>query len=95
VSTVIADGIVGYRIAMTSSHARPQESEGLPSYRVGQRQSSPILLLGIAMCWVIVALICDLALHMSWRLIPTIFALGVGLLYLRSAGAGYLHSDRS
>jgi hypothetical protein len=47
------------------------------------------------MCWVIVALICDLALHMSWRLIPTIFALGVGLLYLRSAGAAYLKSNRA
>jgi len=92
---VITDGIVGYRIAMTPSRARPQESEGSPSYRVGQRQSSPILLLGLAVLWMIVALICDLALHMSWRLIPTIFALGVGLLYLRSAGAAYLEGNRA
>lgn len=44
----------------------------------------------MAFAWLAVGIISFVALHAAWRLIPGVFALGVGLLYLRGAAGAYL-----
>ncbi|MEX6430088.1 MAG: hypothetical protein ACYCWN_06290 [Ferrimicrobium sp.] len=78
---------------MTPSHARPKPVDQ-SSYRVGRRDTAPLLLVALAVLWIAVAAVCEAALHASWRLIPSMVALGIGLLYLRGAGGAYLRRMR-
>jgi hypothetical protein len=44
--------------------------------------------------WLAVAVVIFLALHTGWRLIAAIFCIGVGLFFLRGAGATLLRRER-
>ena len=53
--------------------------------QVGRRPSPPGLLFGIAAMWIAVGVAALVALHATWKLVPGVVFIGVGLLYLRGA----------
>jgi hypothetical protein len=57
--------------------------DGTP--QVGRHPSPPLLLFAIAAMWILVGVIALVALSATWRLIPGIVFIGLGLLYLRGA----------
>ncbi len=77
---------------MTPSHARPDLNG--QQYAVGRRNASPAFLMGLSLIWVLAALVCGVYLHASWRLVPTVVASGIAVLYLRSAAGAYLRRSR-
>jgi hypothetical protein len=77
---------------MTPSHARPELFSA--SYTVGRRNTPPLVLMALAVMWLAAGVVCEMYLHASWRLIPTIVACGVGVLYLRAATGAYLRTGR-
>jgi hypothetical protein len=44
--------------------------------------------------WIAVGVIAIISLTASWRLVPGIVCIGVGLLFLRGAGATVIRRDR-
>ncbi|MGH9125470.1 MAG: hypothetical protein ACRDZ8_12205 [Acidimicrobiales bacterium] len=77
--------------------APPRLPKGLDPDRpsiVGRRPSSPAFLLVVGVMWLAVGVIIFVALHTGWKLIPAIFSIGVGLFFLRGAGATVLRRDR-
>ncbi|MFC0080754.1 hypothetical protein ACFFRE_01100 [Aciditerrimonas ferrireducens] len=73
-----------------SSARRADRAGSSPGYRVGRQRSDPRFLALVALAWLAVGVVSFVALHASWRLVPGVFALGVGLLYLRGAAGAYL-----
>ena len=76
---------------------KPRLPKGLDPERpavIGRRPSNPAFLLLVALMWLAVGAIIFFALHTGWRLIPAIFSIGVGLFFLRGAGATVLHRER-
>jgi len=65
-----------------------------PSVRIGRRPSSVGLLFAIGLMWAIAGVWALVSLHVSWRLIPGIVFIGIGLLYLRAAAATLLRRSR-
>ena len=63
-------------------------------FLVGRRESNPILLGIVAIMWIVVGAVCGLYLHASWRLIPAILSLGIGLAFLRGAAGAYVRRMR-
>jgi hypothetical protein len=61
---------------------------------VGRRPSSPAFLLFVAIMWLAVGVVMFLSLSTGWRLIPSIVAIGIGLLFLRGAGATVVRRER-
>jgi hypothetical protein len=61
---------------------------------IGRRPSSPAFLVLVAIMWIGVGVIAITSLNASWRLVPGIVCIGVGLLFLRGAGATVLRRDR-
>lgn len=61
---------------------------------IGRRPSSPGFLAVVAVMWIAVGVIVFVALKTGWRLIPSIIAVGIGLLFLRGAGATVLRRER-
>jgi hypothetical protein len=56
-----------------------------PTPQVGKRPSNPFLLFGVAGSWIIVGVVIWTTFTATWRLIPAVVAVGVGLLFLRGA----------
>jgi hypothetical protein len=61
---------------------------------VGRRPPSVVLLAIVAVMWMAVAVVLFLSLSTSWKLVPVIIAFGIGLLFLRGAGATVLRRER-
>jgi hypothetical protein len=61
---------------------------------VGRRPSDPRMLLAIAVSWLAVGIIMLVGLHASWKLVPAIFSIGVGMLYMRGALGTVIHKER-
>jgi hypothetical protein len=64
-----------------SSKGKKPSEEIAP--QVGRRPSPPGLLFAIAGMWIAVGIIALVALSATWKLIPGIVFIGIGLLYLR------------
>jgi hypothetical protein len=64
------------------------------SAQVGRRPSSVPFLFAVGAMWVVVGIVALVSLHASWRLVPGIVFIGVGLLYLRAAAATSLRRSR-
>lgn len=54
-----------------------------PLPQVGKRPSPPGFLLAIGLFWIAASIVMVFALHSSWKLVPVVVGLGVGMLYLR------------
>ena len=65
--------------------SRPQSRNDDRTPQVGRRPSSPAMLFAIAAMWIVVGVIALVVLSASWKLIPGVVFIGVGLLYLRGA----------
>jgi len=61
--------------------------------QVGKRPSNPLFLFTVALAWLAAGAIAYFGLHRTWRLIPVICFVGVGLLYLRGAAGSYLRRE--
>jgi Flp pilus assembly protein TadB len=61
---------------------------------IGRRPSSPGFLAVVAVMWMAVAVVLFLTLNSSWKLVPVIVAFGIGVLFLRGAGATVLRRER-
>ncbi len=53
--------------------------------QVGRRPSPPVFLFVIALSWVLAGIVALVALSASWKLVPGIVFIGIGLMYLRAA----------
>ncbi|MBV9411648.1 MAG: hypothetical protein JO148_08630, partial [Acidimicrobiia bacterium] len=51
----------------------------------GKRPSNPAFLVLLALVWIAAGVYAIVALSASWKLIPGIFFIGVGILFLRGA----------
>ena len=67
-----------------------------PLLQPGRRPTSPGLLLAVALMWIAAGVVDLVALRASWKLVPGIVFIGIGLLYLRGAAATVARrADRS
>jgi hypothetical protein len=53
--------------------------------RPGKRPSRPGFLLVLSLAWIACGVYAIVALNSSWKLIPGIFFIGVGVLFIRGA----------
>jgi len=58
-----------------------------PPLQPGRRPSSPGFLLLVSLMWIGSGVVALVALHASWKLVPGIVFVGIGLLFLRGAAA--------
>jgi hypothetical protein len=56
-----------------------------PHFQPGRRPTSPAFLLLLALTWIAAGVVDLVALDASWKLIPGIVFVGIGLLFLRGA----------
>jgi hypothetical protein len=69
---------------------------GEPMPQVGRRPSSPGLLFAVAGMWVLAGIIIWTQFNVSWKLIPAVVSVGIGLLFLRGASQTVQrHDDRA
>jgi hypothetical protein len=59
----------------------------LPLGQVGKRPSNPGFLALLAAVWIACGVVALVGLHASWKLVPGIVFIGIGLLFLRGAAA--------
>lgn len=59
------------------------------AYQVGHQRSDPRLLALVAAAWIVVGIVILVGMHAGWKLVPGVFALGVGMLFLRGAVGGF------
>lgn len=68
---------------------KAQPAKGRPDddrvAQVGRRPSPPALLFVIAIAWIACGIVALVALSVSWKLVPGIVFIGIGILYLRAA----------
>ena len=72
--------------------ARPRPAETPPG-QVGRRPSNPGFLMVVGLVWVAAGIYALFALTASWKLIPAIVFIGVGLFFIRGAAATYVRHD--
>jgi len=77
-----------------SKRNRPdrEPSQGPP--QVGRRPSSPGFLLTVAIAWIASGIVALVRLKASWKIIPGIVFIGVGILFLRGAAATVLRREQ-
>jgi hypothetical protein len=81
----------GNRSARPAPARRAPDSTG----QVGRRPSSPVWLLTIAVAWIACGIVALVALDASWKFVPGIVFIGIGLFFLRGAAATIVrHSER-
>jgi hypothetical protein len=78
--------------AAASPPARPAKAE--EPVQVGRRPSSSGFLLLVGVMWLAVGVVMIFTLTASWRFVPGIVSLGIGLMFLRGAGATELRRER-
>jgi hypothetical protein len=61
--------------------------------RVGRRPSPPGFLIAIGAAWIICGVIELVALQASWRFVPGIFFIGVGIFFLRGAATTVMRRE--
>ena len=61
---------------------------------IGRRPSSPGFLAIVAVMWLAVGVVVILTMQSTWKLVPAIVAIGIGLMFLRGAGATVLRRER-
>jgi hypothetical protein len=61
--------------------------------QVGRRPSSLSFLLLVAVMWLGVGVIVLTSMSADWHLIPGIFAIGIGLFFLKGAAASLVRRD--
>ena len=75
------------------SDPRKRDSEPqLP--QIGKRPSSPFRLLATGIVWIVCGIVALTSLSASWKFIPAIFFIGVGLLWLRGAALTLSRHER-
>ena len=57
---------------------------------VGRRAARPGFLLAVGLMWVVIGIVAGFILTASWKLVVVVVFIGIGLLYLRSAGLQFL-----
>jgi len=65
-----------------------------PVGQVGKKPSSPLMLFAIGLAWVVVGVIVLFTFHASWRIIPGVFAFGVGAFFIRGASTTVARHER-
>jgi hypothetical protein len=70
------------------------QARGPTPGRPGRRPSSPGFLLAVALVWIACGVAALVTLHASWKLVPGIVFIGVGLLFLRGAAATVVRRDQ-
>jgi Flp pilus assembly protein TadB len=75
------------RRGRSSPPARGRRSTGRDENpgQVGRRPSSPVFLLVVGVAWVACGVVAFLVMTASWKLVPAIFFVGVGLFWIRGA----------
>jgi hypothetical protein len=63
--------------------SKPRPEDLTP--QVGRRPSPPALLFVVAAMWITTGIVAIVALSASWKLVPGIVFIGIGLMYLRGA----------
>ena len=69
--------------ADSGSPTSGSRGEPKPTPQVGKRPSPPGLLFLIGAVWVVAGIVLIFALHSSWKLVPVVVSIGIGLLYIR------------
>ena len=64
---------------------RPRPAADPLTPQVGRRPSPPALLFVVSLSWIATGVVALVALTASWKLIPGIVFIGIGLMYLRGA----------
>jgi hypothetical protein len=62
--------------------------------QVGRRPSNPAFLLLIGIMWVAAGIVALTSLSAVWKFVPGILFIGVGLFFIRGAGATVLRRGR-
>jgi hypothetical protein len=62
--------------------------------QVGRRPSNPAFLLLVGVMWIAVGIIVMVAASFGWRFIPGVAFIGVGLFFLRGAGATVVRREQ-
>jgi hypothetical protein len=62
--------------------------------QVGRRPSNPAFLLLLGVLWIAVGVVVMVAASFSWRFILGIVAIGIGLFFLRGAGATVVRREQ-
>lgn len=68
-----------------TSYRRPKPDPDSATPQIGKRPSPPALLFAIAGMWALAGAYIWLSFTASWKLIPAIFAVGIGGFFLRGA----------
>ena len=69
-------------------------TEAASAGQVGRRPSNPAMLAAIGVAWIVCGVIALVSLHASWKLVPGIVFIGVGLFFIRGAAATVLRRER-
>jgi hypothetical protein len=77
--------------ASSPRRSRPDPEEPV---QIGRRPSNPFFLLIVGFMWVAVGLIILFAATFRWRFVVAIVAIGIGLFFLRGAGATVVRRDQ-
>ncbi|MCL4423638.1 MAG: hypothetical protein M1115_10855 [Actinobacteria bacterium] len=77
-------------VSRAGAKAKISGRADLGHVQVGKRPSSPAFLAVLGVVWIAVGLVAAFGLHASWRLVPTVVAIGIGLFFLRGASATVL-----
>ena len=74
------------------NQARPRPAPASPG-QVGRRPSNPALIMLVGLIWVGCGVYALFSLTASWKLIPAILFVGIGLFFIRGAAATYVRRD--
>ncbi|MBV8983956.1 MAG: hypothetical protein JOZ68_09525 [Acidimicrobiia bacterium] len=78
------------------ARATPRGRAPEPDAQPGKRPSNPAFLLLLALVWIACGVYAIAALSASWKFVPGIFFIGVGILFLRGAAQTVVRrSERS
>jgi hypothetical protein len=56
-----------------------------PTPQVGRRPSNPMFLFGVAGMWILAGVVIWTTFSATWKLVPAVVSIGIGLLFLRGA----------
>ena len=73
--------------------AKPGRQSGNGPGQVGRRPSRPGVLGLIGIMWIVVGVVELFVLDASWRFVPAIVCVGIGLFFLRGAFVSVLRQD--
>ncbi len=75
----------GGRVTPKKQAPAAPAADGDATPQVGKRPSSPAFLFGVSGLWIAAGALIWYSMSATWKLIPAIFAIGVGLFFLRGA----------